>query len=249
MRSRTSSPVPRPPCLAAVLREGAAGAGCARSPGTSPTTTPTPPNQRHWRNCHAEDSEAVSDPWLRGDVRRRVVAIARNIGAKSWGATSSVPSAGPGRTTTGRAGGVTNPRSTPWCSSWPTTNARPSHSATRPSTSSTATWPPATVLAQAGGGAGQERPARRRGRIIREFLDADLVDTLHVAVSPLKLGSGARLWESPDELLDRFHLEVVPSPSGVTHHCSGGSDRSSGLTPSVVLPHGDALRRGSSSRA
>jgi hypothetical protein len=27
-----------------------------------------------------------------------------------------------------------------------------------------------------------------------------------------------RLWESPDELHDRFHLEVVPSPSGVTHH-------------------------------
>ena len=26
------------------------------------------------------------------------------------------------------------------------------------------------------------------------------------------------LWTSPDELLDRFHLEVVPSPSGVTHH-------------------------------
>ncbi|MEU8649954.1 deaminase, partial [Streptomyces sp. NPDC048737] len=22
----------------------------------------------------------------------------------------------------------------------------------------------------------------------------------------------------PDELLDRFHREVVPSPSGVTHH-------------------------------
>ena len=53
---------------------------------------------------------------------------------------------------------------------------------------------------------------------IREFLDADLVDTLHVVVSPVKLGSGLRLWESPDELLDRFHLDVVPSPSGVTHH-------------------------------
>jgi dihydrofolate reductase len=53
---------------------------------------------------------------------------------------------------------------------------------------------------------------------IREFLDADLVDTMHVAVSPVELGSGARLWESPDELLDRFHLELVPSLSGVTHH-------------------------------
>jgi len=53
---------------------------------------------------------------------------------------------------------------------------------------------------------------------IREFLDADLVDTLHVAVSPVRLGSGVALWTSPDDLLDRFHLEVVPSPSGVSHH-------------------------------
>ncbi len=53
---------------------------------------------------------------------------------------------------------------------------------------------------------------------IRQFLDADLVDTLHVAVAPVEIGSGTRLWESPDELLDRYHLDVVPSPSGVTHH-------------------------------
>jgi dihydrofolate reductase len=54
--------------------------------------------------------------------------------------------------------------------------------------------------------------------VIREFLDADLVDTMHVAVAPVELGSGSRLWESPDELDDRFHHESVPSPSGVTHH-------------------------------
>ena len=53
---------------------------------------------------------------------------------------------------------------------------------------------------------------------IREFLDADLVDTLHVVVAEVELGSGVRLWTSPDELDDRFHHEVVPSPSGVTHH-------------------------------
>ncbi|MDI3418108.1 dihydrofolate reductase family protein [Streptomyces luteolus] len=53
---------------------------------------------------------------------------------------------------------------------------------------------------------------------IRLFLDAGLIDTLHVTVWPHKLGSGVRLWESPDELLDRYHHEVVPSPSGVTHH-------------------------------
>ena len=42
---------------------------------------------------------------------------------------------------------------------------------------------------------------------------------MHVAVVPgVTLGSGVRLWESPGELRDRFHLEVVPSPSGVIHH-------------------------------
>ena len=78
---------------------------------------------------------------------------------------------------------------------------------------------PATVLAQAREAA-QGKDVRLGGgaTTIREFLDTDLVDTLHVAVSPVQLGSGVRLWESPAELLDRFHCDVVPSASGVTHH-------------------------------
>ena len=54
--------------------------------------------------------------------------------------------------------------------------------------------------------------------IIRSFLDADLVDTLHVAVCDIELGAGSRLWERPTDLEDRFRHEVIPSPSGVTHH-------------------------------
>ena len=47
----------------------------------------------------------------------------------------------------------------------------------------------------------------------------DLIDTLHIAVAPMELGAGSRLWSSPDELLDRYHRDVVPSPSsGVVHH-------------------------------
>ena len=78
---------------------------------------------------------------------------------------------------------------------------------------------PAAVLEQARQAA-QGKDVRLGGGVttIREFLDADLVDTLHVAVSPVTIGSGLRLWDSPDELRDRFHLDVVPSPSGVTHH-------------------------------
>ncbi len=52
---------------------------------------------------------------------------------------------------------------------------------------------------------------------VRAFLEADLVDTMHVVVSPIELGRGERLWSSPQEVLDRFNLETVPSPSGVTH--------------------------------
>ncbi|MFF0488414.1 dihydrofolate reductase family protein [Nocardia sp. NPDC004068] len=53
---------------------------------------------------------------------------------------------------------------------------------------------------------------------VREFLDADLIDTLHIAVAPFELGRGERLWTAPEDLTDRYHLERVPSPSGVTHH-------------------------------
>ena len=52
---------------------------------------------------------------------------------------------------------------------------------------------------------------------VREFIDADLVDTMHISVAPVELGRGERLWTSPDELLDRYHLDTVPTASGVTH--------------------------------
>ena len=52
---------------------------------------------------------------------------------------------------------------------------------------------------------------------VREFLEADLIDQMHFAVAPIELGRGEKLWDSPDDLVDRFFLERVPSPSGVTH--------------------------------
>ena len=78
---------------------------------------------------------------------------------------------------------------------------------------------PADALALATEAAGG-RDVRIGGGVatVREFLEADLVDTMHVAVAPVELGRGERLWASPDELLDRFQCDVVPSPSGVVHH-------------------------------
>ncbi|WP_263309895.1 dihydrofolate reductase family protein [Brachybacterium atlanticum] len=52
---------------------------------------------------------------------------------------------------------------------------------------------------------------------VREFLDADLVDEMHVAISPIEYVHGLRLWERPEELADRFHLERIAAPSGVEH--------------------------------
>jgi dihydrofolate reductase len=54
--------------------------------------------------------------------------------------------------------------------------------------------------------------------VVREFLDAGLIDTLHIVVAPIELGRGERLWSGPDDLVDRYHHESVASPSGVTHH-------------------------------
>ncbi|MBD0324441.1 MAG: dihydrofolate reductase family protein [Aldersonia sp.] len=52
---------------------------------------------------------------------------------------------------------------------------------------------------------------------VREFLAADLVDHLHVAIVPIVLGRGERLWDDLEGLEQRFHVESVTSPSGVTH--------------------------------
>ncbi|GLX00430.1 dihydrofolate reductase family protein [Microtetraspora sp. NBRC 16547] len=52
---------------------------------------------------------------------------------------------------------------------------------------------------------------------VRDFLAADLVDHLHVAVVPIVLGRGERLWDGLEGLEKRFRVESVTTPSGVTH--------------------------------
>jgi dihydrofolate reductase len=53
--------------------------------------------------------------------------------------------------------------------------------------------------------------------VIRQFLSADLIDHLHIAIVPIVLGRGERLWEGQEGLEERFEVESVSSPSGVTH--------------------------------
>ncbi|MFJ6777380.1 dihydrofolate reductase family protein, partial [Kitasatospora sp. NPDC091257] len=53
---------------------------------------------------------------------------------------------------------------------------------------------------------------------VRAFLEADLVDHLHVVVVPVLLGRGEPLWGGLEGLERRFRTEAVTSPSGVTHY-------------------------------
>jgi dihydrofolate reductase len=53
--------------------------------------------------------------------------------------------------------------------------------------------------------------------VVRQFLDVDLIDYMHIVVVPILLGRGERLWDGLEGLEDRFEVESVISPSGVTH--------------------------------
>ncbi|MFF2545217.1 dihydrofolate reductase family protein [Kitasatospora sp. NPDC058063] len=53
---------------------------------------------------------------------------------------------------------------------------------------------------------------------VRAFLEADLIDHLHVVVVPVLLGRGEPLWGGLEGLERRFRTEAVTSPSGVTHY-------------------------------
>lgn len=52
---------------------------------------------------------------------------------------------------------------------------------------------------------------------IREFLAAGLIDHMHIAVVPVLLGRGVRLWDGLEDLEKDFDIEATSSPSGVTH--------------------------------
>jgi dihydrofolate reductase len=53
--------------------------------------------------------------------------------------------------------------------------------------------------------------------VIRDFLAARLVDHLHVAVVPILLGRGVRLWDGLEGVEQDYRVEATSSPSGVTH--------------------------------
>jgi dihydrofolate reductase len=52
---------------------------------------------------------------------------------------------------------------------------------------------------------------------VRQFLAEDLIDHMHIVIAPIVLGRGVRLWDVFEGLEDRFDVEVVSTPNGVTH--------------------------------
>lgn len=52
---------------------------------------------------------------------------------------------------------------------------------------------------------------------VSEFLQADLIDFLHVVTVPIMLGSGVRIWDHLTGLVDRFSVESISTSSGLTH--------------------------------
>jgi dihydrofolate reductase len=74
---------------------------------------------------------------------------------------------------------------------------------------------------------------------VREFLEAGLVDYMHVAVAPVLLGRGERLWGPGLEGLEKKFdvVRATSSPSGVTHieFERAGSPNAAEVVPSPGL--------------
>lgn len=52
---------------------------------------------------------------------------------------------------------------------------------------------------------------------VRAFLEADLLDFLHLVIVPVVLGAGVRIWDQLAGLEERFSVESVTTASGLTH--------------------------------
>jgi dihydrofolate reductase len=77
---------------------------------------------------------------------------------------------------------------------------------------------PAEALEQARTAAdGQDVRIGGGPTVVRDFLAAGLVDHLHVAIVPIALGRGVRLWDGLEGLENDYAVEATSSPGGVTH--------------------------------
>ncbi|WP_333618810.1 dihydrofolate reductase family protein [Dietzia sp.] len=52
---------------------------------------------------------------------------------------------------------------------------------------------------------------------VRQFLEADLIDTMHLVIVPVTIGTGKRLLDGDIAPVERFEIDAVTMPSGRTH--------------------------------
>ncbi|HEY5855711.1 MAG TPA: dihydrofolate reductase family protein, partial [Aldersonia sp.] len=77
---------------------------------------------------------------------------------------------------------------------------------------------PADALAAASAVAGEQDVRIGGGpTTVRAFLGAGLVDDLHVAIAPILLGRGIRLWDDLRGFENGYRVTAVAAPSGTTH--------------------------------
>ena len=74
----------------------------------------------------------------------------------------------------------------------------------------------ALALAAAEAGSGDVRVGGGP-TVVRDFLKAGLVDELHVAIAPMLLGQGIRLWDDLRGLESGYRVTAEPAESGTTH--------------------------------
>ena len=77
---------------------------------------------------------------------------------------------------------------------------------------------PGAVLERANHEAGDEDVRIGGGAtVVRNFLRAGLVDQLHVAIAPILLGRGIRLWDDLRGLESDYTVKTETAPSGTIH--------------------------------
>ncbi|GAP59140.1 dihydrofolate reductase [Arthrobacter sp. Hiyo1] len=77
---------------------------------------------------------------------------------------------------------------------------------------------PEEVLERALSAAGEEDVRIGGGpTVVRDYLSAGLVDRLHVAITPILLGSGIRLWDDLRGLESDYTVTSETAESGIIH--------------------------------
>jgi hypothetical protein len=59
---------------------------------------------------------------------------------------------------------------------------------------------------------------------------------MHVVITPIILGRGERLWDGLEKLEERFDVEAVSTPSGVTHVTFSRPWAGRDQAPKTVIP-------------